>query len=80
MDEDIDEDEDEDEEDEEDEEVGDEDMEEDDDDAEDNLEEIDPAAITGRRTRGIKVDYTSPEALAKAGLRQTDLEKDEDDE
>ncbi|KAL4074061.1 hypothetical protein V8B97DRAFT_1937903 [Scleroderma yunnanense] len=32
--------------------------------------EIDPAAIlsTGRRTRGIRIDYTSREALEKAGL------------
>ena len=36
---------------------------------EDDLEEIDPTAIRSRRTRGVKVDYTSAEALAKAGLK-----------
>jgi hypothetical protein len=34
----------------------------------DDYAEIDPRSIQGRRTRGVKVDYTSPEALAKAGL------------
>ncbi|KAF5348694.1 hypothetical protein D9758_006862 [Tetrapyrgos nigripes] len=43
----------------------------------DSLEEIDPTAIVGRRTRGKKVDYTSEEALNKAGLQQEDMETDE---
>jgi hypothetical protein len=42
------------------------------------FEEIDPSAIVGRRTRGVKVDYTSKEALAKAGLIGN--EKDESDD
>ncbi|KAK0505182.1 histone H2A.Z-specific chaperone CHZ1 [Armillaria luteobubalina] len=57
---------------------------EDDDDAEeeeDEEEEIDPAAIlpTSRRTRGARVDYTSAEALSKAGLTEKDEDDDEDD-
>ncbi|KAF7321915.1 CHZ domain-containing protein [Mycena kentingensis (nom. inval.)] len=44
----------------------------------DSLQEIDPNAIQPRRTRGVKVDYTSAEALAKAGLTAND-EDDEDD-
>ncbi|KAG6845078.1 hypothetical protein H0H87_000982 [Tephrocybe sp. NHM501043] len=44
------------------------------------LAEIDPSAIlSGRRTRGVKVDYTSKEALAKAGLQGNDDKDDEDD-
>lgn len=41
--------------------------------------EIDPTAIItgGRRTRGVKVDYSSKEALEKAGLKP---EADDDDE
>jgi hypothetical protein len=37
-------------------------------------EKIDPSAILGggRRTRGVKVDYTSAEAMAKAGLKPED--------
>ncbi|KAJ6500202.1 histone H2A.Z-specific chaperone CHZ1 [Mycena vitilis] len=46
---------------------------------EESLEEIDPSVIQPRRTRGVKVDYTSAEALAKAGLNAKD-EDDEDDE
>ncbi|EPQ57103.1 hypothetical protein GLOTRDRAFT_127480 [Gloeophyllum trabeum ATCC 11539] len=48
---------------------------------EDSLAEIDPSVIlpTGRRTRGVKVDYTSPEALAKAGLKPEDKDEDEED-
>ncbi|KAG5642755.1 hypothetical protein DXG03_002236 [Asterophora parasitica] len=48
--------------------------------AEDDFEEIDPSAIitAGRRTRGVKVDYTSKEALERAGLQGN--EKDEDDD
>ncbi|KAH8828446.1 histone H2A.Z-specific chaperone CHZ1, partial [Flagelloscypha sp. PMI_526] len=45
---------------------------------EDSLQEIDPDAILPRRTRGVKVDYTSAEALAKADLKPDD--KDDDDE
>jgi Histone chaperone domain CHZ len=32
----------------------------------------------GRRTRGVKVDYTSKEALARAGLEDKPEESDED--
>lgn len=47
---------------------------------EEEFEEIDPSVIlpTGRRTRGIKVDYTSKEALEKAGLKGDEDEDDED--
>ncbi|TFY65735.1 hypothetical protein EVG20_g5352 [Dentipellis fragilis] len=64
---------DEDDEDDEEEEEEDEDMEEDED-----LQEIDPSVILapGRRTRGVKVDYTSKEALAKAGLNADDADDD----
>ncbi|KAG6877581.1 Histone H2A.Z-specific chaperone [Termitomyces sp. T159_Od127] len=57
----------------------DEDGEDDEEDAEETYEEIDPSAIlsTGRRTRGVKVDYTSKEALERAGLAD---EKDDDDD
>ena len=44
------------------------------------MEEIDPTAIKGRRTRGLKVDYTSKEALEKAGLTPKDVDEDDDDE
>jgi len=66
--------EDDDDEEEEEEEEEDDDMEE-----EDDLGEIDPSAIiTGsRRTRGVRVDYTSPDALAKAGLKPEALDDDE---
>ena len=33
----------------------------------------------GRRTRGIKVDYTSKEALEKAGLEDKEGEESEED-
>ncbi|KAJ3726918.1 hypothetical protein EV361DRAFT_869696 [Lentinula raphanica] len=47
---------------------------------EDSMEEIDPSVImSGRRTRGKKVDYTSAEALEKAGLQNNEKD-DEDDE
>jgi len=48
---------------------------------EDPLEEIDPAAILPRtrRTRGNKVDYTSPQALAKAGLTSETPEEEGED-
>jgi len=46
---------------------------------EDSFEEIDPSAIVGRRTRNVpRVDYTSVEALEKAGLTGDDKD-DEDD-
>lgn len=41
------------------------------------LQEIDPSAILGRRTRGNRVDYTSEAALKKAGLKD-DEDMDED--
>jgi hypothetical protein len=44
---------------------------------EDDMEEIDPTAIVGRRTRGRKVDYTSTEALRKADLKPEDDAEDE---
>ena len=50
---------------------------------EDNFEEIDPSVILppgSRRTRGTKVDYTSAEAIAKAGLKPEDLNKVDSDE
>jgi len=51
-----------------------------DDDEEDEFEEIDPTAIVGRRTRGARVDYTSTEALRKAGLKpEEDAEEEGED-
>ncbi|KAF5337840.1 hypothetical protein D9611_014809 [Ephemerocybe angulata] len=50
------------------------------DDEEEEFEEIDPTAIVGRRTRGVRVDYTSQEALAKAGLTGNEADEDEDEE
>jgi hypothetical protein len=38
------------------------------------MSEIDPSAIVGRRTRGVRVDYTSADALAKAGLTKGEEE------
>ncbi|RXW14076.1 hypothetical protein EST38_g11778 [Candolleomyces aberdarensis] len=69
------------EEEEEEDEEEDEEMEEDDEEEED-FEEIDPSAIipTGRRTRGVRVDYTSQEALAKAGLTGNEMDEDDDEE
>ena len=48
---------------------------------EDSLEEIDPSAIVpqGRRTRGVRVDYTSKEALEKAGLQDDEGEESDED-
>ncbi|KAF9467464.1 hypothetical protein BDZ94DRAFT_1249449 [Collybia nuda] len=69
------------EEDEEEEEEDDDNEEEDDDEEEEeDFEEIDPSAIlpTGRRTRGVRVDYSSEEALKKAGLQATDQDDDSD--
>ncbi|KAG5352992.1 hypothetical protein C0989_011502 [Termitomyces sp. Mn162] len=56
--------------------------EEEDDDVEENYDEIDPSAIlsTGRRTRGVKVDYTSKAALERAGLTENTNEKEDDDD
>ncbi|KAJ3507783.1 hypothetical protein NLJ89_g6111 [Agrocybe chaxingu] len=71
------------EEDDDEEEEGDEDeamgTDEEDEDEEEEYEEIDPSAIVGRRTRGVKVDYTSKEALEKAGLQGNELDEDEED-
>lgn len=47
---------------------------------EDALEEIDPSVIVGRRTRGVKVDYTSPEALERAGLKGNEKDDESDDD
>ncbi|KAJ8515584.1 hypothetical protein ONZ45_g7001 [Pleurotus djamor] len=51
-----------------------------DDEVEEDFSEINPEAITSRRTRGKKVDYTSAEALAKAGLTSETADDDDDDE
>ncbi|KAI0032257.1 hypothetical protein K488DRAFT_50346 [Vararia minispora EC-137] len=48
-------------------------------DGEEDYAEIDPSAIIAsgtRRTRGVKIDYTSPEALAKAGLKSDEADDD----
>ncbi|KAJ7818001.1 hypothetical protein B0H14DRAFT_1379609 [Mycena olivaceomarginata] len=45
----------------------------------DELEELNPSAIQRCRTRGVRVDYTSPEALQKAGLT-TEYDADSEDE
>ncbi|KAI0075772.1 hypothetical protein K474DRAFT_1708767 [Panus rudis PR-1116 ss-1] len=71
--EDVPEDEEEDEEEEDDDDEGEE--EEDDDEME---AQIDVSAIRPRRTRGVRVDYTSEEALKKAGLKPGDEEDDEE--
>ncbi|KAF5383490.1 hypothetical protein D9757_006092 [Collybiopsis confluens] len=63
-----------------DEEEDDEEEEDSDEETDDAMEEIDPTVIKARRTRGIKVDYTSKEALEKAGLNPKDIEEDEEDE
>jgi len=75
------EDDDDDDDDEEEEDEGDEDM--DGEEEEEGFEEIDPSAIlpASRRTRGVKVDYTSAEAFEKAGLDKSEsAEADEEDE
>jgi hypothetical protein len=46
---------------------------------EDDLEEIDATAIRPRRTRGVRVDYTSADALKKAGLEGS-VDNDEEPE
>ncbi|KAI0316511.1 hypothetical protein OF83DRAFT_1126408 [Amylostereum chailletii] len=53
--------------------------EEDDGEEEDDYQEINPSAIISgsRRTRGIKIDYASEEALAKAGLKPETADEDE---
>ncbi|KAH9948934.1 hypothetical protein B0H21DRAFT_820500 [Amylocystis lapponica] len=60
----------------------DEDEDDDDDmDEEDELDEIDPSVILGsRRTRGVRVDYTSKEALEKAGLKPEAADDDDVEE
>lgn len=51
------------------------------DEEEEGFEEIDPTAIIGgRRTRGVKVDYTSKEAIAKAGLQGNENDEDSDED
>ena len=45
----------------------------------DAVQEIDASVITSRRTRGKKVDYTSEEALKKAGLKPENAEDDEEE-
>ena len=42
--------------------------------------EIDPSVILPRRTRGVKVDYSSEEALKKAGLEKEERDNDEMEE
>ncbi|KAI0829813.1 hypothetical protein BC628DRAFT_1337145 [Trametes gibbosa] len=57
--------------------------EEDDDEMEEEEFELDPTAIIntgGRRTRGVRVDYSSAEALAKAGLKPEDATEDDENE
>lgn len=48
---------------------------------EEDFAEIDPQAIMpqGKRTRGVRVDYTSQEALEKAGLEANEDEESDDD-
>jgi len=62
----------EDDDDDDDEDMEEDEMEEEDDEELDTYDEIDPTVITSRRTRGVKVDYTSPEALRKAGFTEGD--------
>lgn len=50
---------------------------------EDDYSELDAGAIIntgGRRTRGVRVDYSSAEALAKAGLKPEDAAEDDENE
>lgn len=47
---------------------------------EEDISEIDPSVIQPRRTRGKRVDYTSPEALAKAGLTPGDAAADDEED
>ncbi|KAJ7091107.1 hypothetical protein C8R44DRAFT_412256 [Mycena epipterygia] len=71
---------DEEEEEEDDDDDDDEEEEESEDEEEESFAEIDPSAIQSRRTRGVKVDYTSAEALAKAGLTAKDVAGDDDED
>jgi len=71
--------EDEDEDEDEDDDAMEEDEDEGDEEEEEEYPDIDPSQILGRRTRGVKVDYTSKEALEKAGLKP-EGDEDEDDE
>ncbi|KAJ6498993.1 hypothetical protein C8R45DRAFT_980631 [Mycena sanguinolenta] len=70
----------EDEEDDDDEDDEDDDEEEETDEEDNSPEKIDVSAIRSKRTRGVKVDYTSPEALAKAGLTPEDIARDDEDD
>ncbi|KAL9708664.1 Histone H2A.Z-specific chaperone CHZ1 [Leucoagaricus gongylophorus] len=58
------------------------DEDEEDEDEEESYDDIDPSAILqeGGRTRGLRVDYTSLEAMEKAGLTPGDADDDEDDD
>ncbi|KAH9942354.1 uncharacterized protein BXZ73DRAFT_97768 [Epithele typhae] len=49
---------------------------------EEEFEEIDTSAIItgGRRTRGVRVDYSSAEAHAKAGLQAGEAAEDDENE
>ncbi|KIY50393.1 hypothetical protein FISHEDRAFT_57698 [Fistulina hepatica ATCC 64428] len=74
----ADEEEEEDDDDEEEDDEGEDEDEEDEEDNDDSMAEIDPKAILGgRRTRGVKVDYTSEEALRKAGISPDAKDDDE---
>ncbi|KIL61154.1 hypothetical protein M378DRAFT_180174 [Amanita muscaria Koide BX008] len=68
------------EEEEEEEEEEDGDEEEEEEEEEEDFDEMDPGNIVGRRTRGKRVDYTSKEALEKAGLKSPELEEDDDED
>jgi hypothetical protein len=46
---------------------------------EESFEDIDPSQIVGRRTRGVKVDYSSAEAYEKAGIKPEEDEDEDDD-
>ncbi|KAF8210655.1 hypothetical protein K438DRAFT_1929635 [Mycena galopus ATCC 62051] len=70
----------EDDEDDDDDDDDDDEEEEDEEEEEEVDEEIDPSLIRSTRTRGVKVDYTSPEALAKAGLTAEDIARNDDED
>jgi hypothetical protein len=61
-----------------DDEMEDDDEEDEDEDDDEDGEKIDPASILPRRTRGVKIDYSSAEALSKAGLKPEELDEDAD--
>ncbi|KAJ7045836.1 hypothetical protein C8F04DRAFT_1249209 [Mycena alexandri] len=67
------------EDDDEDDDDDDEEEDESDEDAEESFDQIDPSVIQPRRTRGVKVDYTSAAALEKAGLTAEEAAADDDD-